>query len=635
MKIYFLTSVFLIALYSLLGQSKNYSKRLDKSFDPIYAPFYHGVASGDPLSDRVIIWTRVTDFSFGSDSIPVQWFVCLDTCCQQVIKSGYAYASASRDFCVKVDVTGLQPDTWYYYYFRALGRNSVLGRTRTLPVGNNLNNLRFGFFHGSNYNSGYYNALRDLANRNDVDFMIHLGDYIYEYGTGGYGNHPDRWVVPDWDIVTLSDYRARYSHYRLDPDLRWAHQQYPWFVIWDDHEVANNAWRHGAENHDSTTQGSYEVRRACAIQAFMEWMPLRPVNNPQCPDNHIRKYFDFGDLARLILIDSRHEARMAQDALPNNDPNKTMLGEVQYQWITQALYESYHNEHQKWRIIGNQVMFVPLKILGQVVNNDQWDGYMQDRQRIMNFIRYTNIKNNVIITGDIHTSWACDVPDPYIGQYGPNGQGCSNLVEFVSPSITSPSFPFGNGVGVPLIISNNPHIKWADLIYKGYSILDIKPMRVHSDWFFVSTIDNPDSFQTNWAQGWYVNKDENFLRMAYAPALPLNTYPSLSGEKPFSCQQDSTITQLNENGHFTLLSLFPNPNNGRMTIQYHLKEPQTLTFHVLDMHQKLVYQESITPAKFDIQYHGFNLHLPAGQYYLLIYSNQKLLGKIPFVIVNR
>lgn len=611
---------------------RDYSTRLDKSFDPLYAPFYHGVASGDALHDRVIIWTRVTDFSFNQDSIPVQWFVCTDTLCQNVVQSGLTYALEAHDFCVKVDVTGLQPDTWYYYYFRAFNTNSVIGRTKTLPVGN-VQNVRLGFFHGTNYNSGYYNALRELALRNDIDAMIHLGDYIYEYGTGVYGNHPDRWVVPDWDIVTLSDYRARYSHYRLDPDLRLAHQQYPWYIIWDDHEVANNAWRHGAENHDSVTQGSYEVRRAYAIQAFFEWLPLRPVNDPNNPDNHIRKYFDFGDMARLIQIDSRHEARMAQNSLPDNDPNKTMLGEAQYQWLTQTLYQSYYTNQHKWRVIANQVMFVPFKLAGITLNRDQWDGYANDRQRVINFVWGFGLKNNVIITGDIHTSWAADVPNPSQGNYGPNGQGCAYLVEFVSPSISSPSFPFGSGIGVPVIQASNPHIKWGDIVYRGFSILDLTASKAQSDWYFVSTNQTPNNYTTYWANGWYVNNNENFLRQAYTPTVRLTPNPPLAPLYPMQTVDNQKPNKIETS--LVLLSLFPNPTEGQITIQFYIEKPLPLLITITDASGQVVHKENIFPQKFDIQYHGIDLrHLPAGTYNLTLYDANKKVATKNFVIIK-
>jgi alkaline phosphatase D len=608
-------SVLMVITLSAQDQ-KDFSNRLAATFDPLYAPFYHGVASGDALSDRVIIWTRVTDFTIGSDSIPVEWYMATDTMCTNVVQSGSTMAAEAKDFCVKIDVTGLQPDTWYYYYFRAMGSNSVIGRTKTVPVGNNTN-IRVGFFHGSNYNNGYYNALKELATRNDIDAMIHLGDYIYEYGTNTYGSHPDRWLVPTHDIVTLSDYRARYNHYRLDPDLRLAHQQYPWYIIWDDHEVANNSWRYGAENHDPVSQGSFEIRRGYAIQAFFEWLPLRPVDDTNNPDNHIRKAVPFGNLAQFIFIDTRNEARMEQSTLPNNSPNKELLGEPQYQWITQTLLNSWYVDQHQWRIIANQVMFVPLKMLGITLNDDQWDGYEHDRQRILNFIHGWTIKNNVLLTGDIHTSWASDVPNPAFGSYGQNGQGCAYLVEFVSPSVTSQSVSFGGGIGAAAIKAANPHFKWVDLIYRGFSILDITQSKVQSDWYFVDNI-NSQTFNTTWNNGWFVNDNENFLRQAITPAYRFPPYQPFAPMLPL---QTVHSDEFSKPSGFVLLGGFPNPTDGLYTIQYYIEREMKLLFNVFDMLGRIVYTESIVPTKFDIQYHGFDFsHLPKGNYILKVNS---------------
>jgi len=614
------------------NSQRNYDERLAATFDPVYAPFYHGVASGDALSDRVIIWTRVTDFTIGSDSIPVQWFFATDTMCTNVIQSGTTIACEAKDFCVKIDVTGLQPDTWYYYYFRAMGTNSVIGRTKTVPLGS-VSNIRLGFFHGSNYNSGYYNALKVLALRNDIDAMVHLGDYIYEYGTNSYGSHPDRWLVPNWDIVTLSDYRARYNHYKLDPDLRLAHQQYPWYIIWDDHEVANDSWRHGAENHNPATQGNYEDRRNFAIQAFFEWLPLREVVDPLNPDNHIRKYIDFGNMARMIMIDSRHEARMESSALPDNDPNKTMLGDVQYQWLVQSLYNSQFAAGQQWRIIANQVMFAPLKIAGITLNRDQWDGYNNDRQRIQNFIYAFNVKNNVVITGDIHTSWACDIPNAFLGTYGANGQNCSYLVEFVSPSISSPSVTFGGGIGSAAITATNPHIKWVDLIYRGFSILDITNAKVQSDWYFLSDISSTTGYTTSWNNGWFVNNNENFLRQAMVPTYRFPPYQPFAPLLPL---QTVDIQHEDQTMDFVMLGGFPNPTDGLFTVQFFMEKEMLLQFRVFDLLGKMVYSENVKPMKYDIQYHGFDFtHLPQGTYVLKVLSDNGKELALKKVIINK
>lgn len=614
-----------ILIYSQV-YSQYFCNRLEKSFDPVYAPFYHGVASGDPLHDRVIIWTRVTPLNQGVDSIIVNWFVATDTNFNNIVKSGTFVTKPEIDYTVKIDVTGLSPNTYYYYYFSSDNRNSVVGRTKTAVL-NTSEHLRFAMVHGSNYNNGYFNAFRDLANRNDFEFVIHLGDYIYEYGTGQYGNHPDRWVVPEHDIVTLDDYRARYSHYRLDPDLRYVHQQYPWYAIWDDHEIANNSWIGGAENHDPNTQGDFMARKAAAIQAYFEWMPIRRVEDVNNPNNLIRKTINWGNLFYLILLDTRNEARMNPEGLPNDSPDKKLLGEPQYQWLTQNLYNSYHEDNIKWRIIGNQVMFAPLEILGWTANKDQWDGYKIERQRLLNFITGWNIKNNVIITGDIHTAWANDVPNPILGNYGNNGQGCANAVEFICTSITSPSTNFGGGIGALAIMWQNPHVRWVELVNRGYSIVDVTNSRVQCDYYFIDNISST-SFNRYWNKSWYILNNENFLREAMFPSQPYDGFPNLVSEAPYT-GENQPVSVESYNG-FVFLSGFPNPTKGFFYIQFFIKQDTKLIFNIYDMSGKKITTSSDNFTKCDIQYHYFDFSfLDPGKYVLEITNsnNERLAIK--------
>jgi alkaline phosphatase D len=599
--------------------TQDFCQRLEKSFDPAYAPFYHGVASGDPLHDRVIIWTRVTPLNHGVESIDVDWFVATDTLFQNIVKSGTFQTTPEIDYTVKIDVDELEPYTYYYYYFHAEDNNSVVGRTKTAPT-NTMEHLRFAFIHGSNYNNGYYNAYRALASRNDFEAVIHLGDYIYEYGTNHYGSHEDRWLVPDHEIVTLDDYRARYSHYHLDPDKRYIHQQYPWYVIWDDHEIANNSWINGAENHNPSTQGDFQVRRAAAIQAFFEWLPLRPVNDLANPNNHIRKIVNWGNLANIIFIDTRNEARMNPEDLANDHPDKVLLGEPQYQWLTQNLYNSYHTDNHRWRVIANQVMFVPLEVLGWTANRDQWDGYKHERQRLLNFIHGWNIKNTVILTGDIHTAWANDIPNPILGDYGNNGQGCIHAVEFICSSIASPSINFGGGIGSAAITWQNPHVRWVELENRGYSILDVKNDRIQADYFFIDNI-NSQTYEEWWGKSWYLNYDENFLREANWATFAYEGFPMLVSNNPFDGSNDPVAVETYQD--FVLISGFPNPSNGYLFIQFHLKDNMNLSFNVFDITGKKIYEEQKSFIKCDIQYHSFDFtHLNSGQYLLEI-SNSK------------
>jgi alkaline phosphatase D len=223
-------------------------------------PFYHGVASGDPLEDRVIIWTRVTPVE-AKDNVEVAWRMATDTGMVNIVAEGVFDTNLGRDFTVKVDVENLNPGTWYYYDFMALDNYSLRGRTRTLPSGD-VDHLRFAVASCSNYEHGYFNAYKHIAFRNDLQAVLHLGDYQYEYQVGGYSAFIEgRQNEPANETITLEDYRIRHSHYKLDEDLRAAHQQYPWFTVWDDHEFANNAWVGGAENHDAG-EGLWSDRKA-------------------------------------------------------------------------------------------------------------------------------------------------------------------------------------------------------------------------------------------------------------------------------------------------------------------------------------------------------------------------------------
>jgi len=596
MKLYILFYI-LLPLWLLSQNQREYKfkNRLSFSLDPAFAPFYHGVASGDPLDTAVIIWTRVTP-SGQIDSVLVEWEIAYDTLFNQIVKSGTYWTKATRDYTVKIDVRGLQPNKWYYYRFKASNAYSLIGRTRTLPQLNApYNNLRLGVIGGTNYNNGYYNALYTLSMKNNVDIIVHTGDYIYEYETNHYGAHPDRELSPNWECITLDDYRMRYAHYRLDPDLRLAHQQYPWIVIYDDHETANNSWKNGAENHQPN-EGSWQERKEAGIQAFYEWIPIREINDPNNPNNKIHRSFKVGTLAKLIAIDTRLEGRDDPNGLGIDDPNKTMLGIKQYNWLTTELYNSQYTDTTIWKIIINQVMFAPLQIAGYVLNKDQWDGYRFERQKLLNFIYGWNIKNTVVVTGDIHTSWANDVPNQTIGQYGPNGQGVGT-VEFVTPSITSPSVSFGGGIGASIIYSSNPHIKWVDLEKRGYYILDIRNNKVQADWFFVDDINNYGNAYEYNAQSWFINYNENFIRQSSVFTIPLNQYPPFAPFLPIQ-----TKSPLKEKTPFLLLSIAPNPFNQFINLQIYAKEPQPINVKLFNNEGKIILNQTVTIGNYDIDY---------------------------------
>ncbi|NDB35426.1 MAG: hypothetical protein EB023_08795 [Flavobacteriia bacterium] len=289
------------------------------------APFYHGVASGDPLSDRVIIWTRITPADFGL-TLSGTYQVATDDQFTNVVANGNFTTDSTKDFTVKIDVTGLSPNTFYYYEFEHNGAYSLVGRTKTLPVGN-VDNLRLAAVSCASLEDGYFNAYEAIANRNDVDAVLMLGDYIYEYESQGFSpnSNIDRNCQPATEITALNDYRLRYNSYRMDYALRKLHQNFPWICIWDDHETANNSYTNGAENHQAN-EGPWAQRMSAGKQAYFEWIPIRP----KAPGNQeIFRTFELGNLAKIIMLDTRLEGRELQIGANDpgfNDTTRTILG---------------------------------------------------------------------------------------------------------------------------------------------------------------------------------------------------------------------------------------------------------------------------------------------------------------------
>jgi alkaline phosphatase D len=480
--------------------------------------FEHGVASGDPLPDAVILWTRVSPLDAGP--VDVGWEVALDEGFASLATSGTARADAERDFTVKVDAVGLAPGTTYWYRFTALGRTSPVGRTRTAPTGG-VERLRFAVVSCSSYAHGYFHAYRRVAERTDVDAVIHVGDYIYEYGDGEYGSV--RGLEPPHEIVALEDYRLRYSQYRRDPDLQEVHRLFPMIAIWDDHESADNSWSGGAVNHQPATEGPWVVRRATAERVYSEWMPIRDQAGGQ-----IWRSFRFGDLVDLLLLDTRlwnRDEPAPSTADPSvRDPRRQLLGDDQEAWLAGELEAS----SARWRIVGQQVMMGPLKISGApnsegggtTVNSDQWDGYLAARDRFFAAVRGSGKGNLVVLSGDIHTSWAIELsdnpndPDAYDPSTGAGAIG----VEFVTTSVTSPGIAGLDNTLIPVFQGANPHIKFADLEQRGYLILDVTPERTQSAWFHVADVEDPNAGAEVFARALAVYDGETLLREESAPA---------------------------------------------------------------------------------------------------------------------
>ncbi len=606
----FYSSLFLLASFFATAQNQyepdHYSRN---SLEPELAPFYHGVASGDPLPDAVIIWTRIT--LNDTDPVSVNWRMATDTLFNNIVASGTETTDSTVDWTIKVDVTGLTSDTWFYYDFEYDGTHSLIGRTRTAPTGS-VDQLRFGVVSCQSYEHGFYHAYRDMAMRNDMDCILHLGDYIYEYEAGGYSsNISGRSNEPVNEIIDLSDYRMRYSHYRLDPDLRAAHQQYPFIIIWDDHETANNSYTDGAGNHTEGAEGLWVDRKAYAIQANTEWLPIRvpDMNNPE------KRYreFKFGDLADLEMLDTRLYARDEQGA--GNDNDRNLLGFEQRHW----LYDNLSNSSAQWKVIGQQVMVAPLTAFGFPVNNDQWDGYPAERDSLFGHLVSNNIDNAVVLTGDIHTSWANDLPGSnYVASTGDGSVG----VEFVVTSVTSASFPIP--VGQNLIVSLNPHIKYADLTRKGYMILDLTAQAAQSDWYYVPSVTDQTYSGSSWGAGWLTNDGDNHLTQATSQAVG-GIYPPLA--PLFDAESNVGIDE--NMGAPVIVSAYPNPFIENFVVQFNLFEAENVHIRLTDLSGKTVLERDFGHMRSGLHYLEVNAteQLASGLYVFTLQTGQHVINR--------
>jgi alkaline phosphatase D len=560
----------MIVLYlfsAVYAQTETYDRIL---LDPAYEPFYHGVASGDPLPDRVIIWTRITT---ANSSENIDWEMATDKNFSSIVNSGTVVTDSSKDYTVKVDVNGLQPNTWYYYRFKGHGVYSITGRTRTAPA-SAVNNLRFAVVSCSNLSSGYFHVYRDIVNKNEADVILHLGDYIYEYkSNSAVPDDTTRKSSPDKEILTLADYRMRHSQYKLDADLRDCHRNFPFIAVWDDHETANNSWRDGAENHTQGVEGSWQDRKSFGRKAYFEWMPIRE----QTPNNDsmIYRTIRYGNLADLIMIDTRlidrdEQVQGAVIQLNNNtlnDTNRSMLGITQRNWLNNELKTSA----ARWKIIGNQVMVAPLVVFGfSIANADQWDGYPHDRKVVFENILNNNVENVVFLTGDIHTSWANDLPLNRSTYNSGTGAG-SVGVEFVCTSITSSS---GNlPITAATIQSSNPHMKYVDLSRRGYVVLDLNTQRAQGDFVHVTDITRRE-FTSSVSASWFVNSGERFLRQASSTLASKNGMPDVL--------LSNANNNLQSKNNLVSIICYPNPFINEIQIQYYLYKSEPVTATLLD-----------------------------------------------------
>jgi alkaline phosphatase D len=490
--------------------------------------FLHGVASGDPAPDGAVIWTRVSDDEAIAD-LAVVWHIAASAEGRR-LRSGSAVARVAADHTVKVEVGGLRPGRDYFYWFSLPGgARSPVGRFRTLALGRE-EQVVLAVASCQLYPGGLFNAYADMAALPRLDAVVHLGDYIYEYGPEGYGaeigRRLNRLPDPPRETFTLDDYRRRHAQVKADPDMQAAHARAAFICVWDDHESANDGWIGGAEEHDPAKEGDWRARKAAAMQAYFEWMPIRDPKAGR-PWEAINRSFEFGDLATLAMLETRLLARSRQvapkGAVPGPDqfaamlaeraqPERELLGTAQQSWLEGVLAHSVR-ARKPWQLLGSQVIMARVagpdlekelgpqhfgallkripagfreRIRGAALayragipfNLDAWDGYPHARERLYALLRRTGA-NPVVLSGDSHAAWANHLSDA-------SGRlvGC----EFGTTAITSPSY--GSvlpGLG-EVLAKVNSEVAFCDQDRKGYTLLTLTRERLAAEFITVSTV---------------------------------------------------------------------------------------------------------------------------------------------------
>lgn len=480
--------------------------------------FAYGVASGEPGPRSVMLWTR---------HVPggrLAWQVSRTADFARIAAEGEVVAEAGHDFCVKPVATGLEPGTWYHYRFRdSRGAVSPVGRTRTLPEGR-TDRFALAIFSCANLGFGYFNAYAHAAARRDLDLLVHLGDYLYEYERGKYPSPREalagRLIEPAGEAFALADYRLRHAAYRSDPDLQRLHASAPMVMMWDDHESANDSWQGGAENHDPATEGPWAARKAAARRAYREWLPLSA--------NDWASY-QIGDLATLLRPETRLAGRSRPFAWGEvvrrgedykvtlmrfrdgawRDPERTMLGGEQEAWLAGALRRSA-GQSTRWQLLAQQTVMGSFALppearawmradapdyvrrltavgaaaseVGLPLNLDAWDGYPAARERLLRSALDADA-NLVVLSGDSHNGWAFDL----------DLAGTPAGAEFAGPSVTSPGLEAYAPHVAPAeleraVRARNPSLKWTDLRRRGYLTLTLTRERAAGEWLALETV---------------------------------------------------------------------------------------------------------------------------------------------------
>ena len=485
--------------------------------------FSHGVASGEPAAERVLLWTRFV----GAQNTALEFEVSETLDFSRVAAGGSVTARAENDWCCKAWAEGLEPGRWYYYRFTAPdGSHSDVGRTKTLPVGK-TDKFRMAVFSCSNLGFGWFNAYAHAAADGDFDCALHLGDYFYEYGPGTYPSNEEaqsgRVLFPAREIVSLADYRMRYATYRRDPDLRRLHQLFPMIAGWDDHESTNDSWEGGAQNHQSETEGEWSVRKAAAVKAYCEWMPVS--DEPWAA-------YEVGDLATLYRLETRLTARAEQFSYGQilsgktspeaamaalvafregdyRDGNRELLGMKQQAWLADGLKRSA-SAGKPWQVLVQQVLmgnlvtaprlteglpadlpaYIRQRILAGAMagraelplNMDAWDGYPAARERVFRAALDANA-NLISLAGDTHNAWAFDL----------DHAGEKVGVEFGVQGVTSPGLEsYASYLPVDVLeretVAHNRQLKWMDGSRRGYMAVELTPANASSEFRFVSSV---------------------------------------------------------------------------------------------------------------------------------------------------
>ncbi|MRX73043.1 alkaline phosphatase [Bacillus lacus] len=486
-------------------------------------PFSLGVASGDPLSDSVVLWTRLAPDPLNGGGMPneavkVKWEVARDENFRRVVQEGKVAARPELGHSVHVEVDGLKPNQVYYYRFTCGGEVSQTGRTKTLPpAGAKVDRLKFAFASCQQFEHGYFTAYKHMA-KEDLDLVFHLGDYIYEYGPNEYiASTGNVRVHSGPEIIALEDYRNRYAQYRSDVHLRAAHAAFPWVVTWDDHEVENNYANVIPEKGQSVE--AFIKRRASAYQAYYEHMPLRRSSLPKGSDMRLYRSFTYGTLADFFVLDSRQyrddqaNGDTSSPQTPESlDPTRTLLGAEQEKWLADGLSGS----NTGWKVLPQQIFFAERNYgtpEAPRFSMDSWDGYPAARDRLMEVVKSNDITNLVVLTGDVHASWASNLKEDY-----KNPSSKTVGVEFVGTSITSGGNGADKRADTDKILAQNPHIKFFN-DYRGYVRCTVTPEQWRTDYRVVPFVTEPGADISTRASFVY-DKDQMGLKKVSSVQVP-------------------------------------------------------------------------------------------------------------------